>query len=254
MLTTQLCWPSSQGQARTASRRPQSQLDIARATHGRSPVGPQREESIAVRKGLYGFIGHFSYAFSLFHLTPSALLSIPQCLSNVATRAQFLPLPVPPCVAYMYFLTPLIWPRPKRNLCEPSPASFPLPVRVSFFPLKSPHTLVTSLQGHVLGAMSVHMVCIATYRLSQHPTSGSRRALPHSHPPLPIRSYSIARSPWHVALGLPLILTFLFLSSREDLLVFVSPSRPQAFARTPPSTRIAAPALGFCPFKVRTIS
>ena len=47
------------------------------------------------------------------------------------------------------FFNPLIGPRPKRNLCESSPASFPLPVRVSFLPpqVEPPLILVTILQG-----------------------------------------------------------------------------------------------------------
>ena len=105
-----------------------------------------------------------------------------------------------------------IGPRPKRNLCESSPASFPLPVRVSFLPpqVKSPLILVTSLDGMSLEPR-VFIRSALPRIVSVSILQGARAEPPHSHPPLRIRSYSIARPPWHVALGLPLILTFLFL-------------------------------------------
>ena len=55
----------------------------------------------------------------------------------------------------------------------------------------------------------------------------------HTDPPLPILLHRAFSDPWNVALVLSFILTFFFLNSRGDLLVFVSPSLPQTPARTP---------------------
>ena len=234
-------WPSSQ--ARTASRRLQFQPHIARAAHSPSPVWPQSGDLLPFGRDftVYGtlFVRLLS-PFALDHLLCSPFYSACHLSSECRTSPhEHIPSPLCFPLRGVHVFNLPTWPRPEKNLCESSLALSPLPVRAPFLfqfticaHYESPSHAVggTSAHGrrhHVSSQSSWHK------RLAQSPLAFTHTLL------CPILPNCAFYYPWNVALTLSFILTF-FLNSREELLVFVSPSLPQAPARTPSSTRIAA--------------
>jgi hypothetical protein len=141
-------------------------------------------ESIAVRKGSTVYrtlFVRFLFPFALDHLLYSPSTAPVTLAPNVERRhASTFPSPLRFPLCSVHVFNPLIRPRPERDQCESSPASFPLPVRMPFY-LKSLLTPVMSPPGMPMKPQVYITVCIATSRLSRYHTSGSHRALSHSH-------------------------------------------------------------------------
>ena len=151
---------------------------------------------------------HFVHFLSPFTLhrqlcSVSALhITVPVTLTPNVERRHTSTIPSSPCSAMCsvhVFFNPLIGPRPKRNLCESSPASFPLPIRVSFLPpqVKSPLILVTILQCMSLEprvfirSKLPRIVSVSSHkRLAQSPPTFTPFA---THPILLYRAFSLTR-------------------------------------------------------------